>query len=254
MIRRWLTAGALFALLALPAAAQGFDYEAMSDADKEAFGAAVREYLLANPQVLREWIAVLQDSEAEAEAAQDEALVAAHAAEIFDDGHSWVGGNPEGDVTMVEFLDYRCSYCRRAHPEVQELVSSDGNIRKIVKEFPILGEESVLASRFAIAVKLVAGDAAYGAMSDTLMEHRGAFTTETLARLADDAGLESEAVLARMDAAEVTEAIQKNYALAQAMNISGTPTFVVGDTMLRGYVPLDGMRQIVAEVREIGGE
>jgi protein-disulfide isomerase len=250
MFSRWLTAGALAATLAVPA--QAFDIESMTESEEDAFGQAVREYLMANPELLREWISLLQDSEAAAEAAADGDLVAAHAAEIYDDGHSWVGGNPDGDVTLVEFLDYRCGYCRRAHPEVRELVSTDGNIRKIIKEFPILGDESVLASRFAISVKQVEGDDAYAAMSDMMMTHRGAFTEDTLSRLADEAGLDADAIIERMDAPEVDEVIQKNYALAQAMSIAGTPTFVLGETMLRGYVPLDAMREVVADVRNDG--
>jgi protein-disulfide isomerase len=252
MFPRWLTAGALTAALALPVPAAAFDIEAMTEAEEDAFGQAVREYLMANPELLREWITLLQDTEATAEAAADGDLVAAYADQIFDDGHSWVGGNPDGDVTLVEFLDYRCGYCRRAHPEVKELVSSDGNIRKIIKEFPILGDESVLASRFAIAVKQVEGDDAYAAMSDMLMTHRGAFTEEALSRLADEAGLDADAIIERMSAPEVDEVIQKNYALAQAMNIAGTPTFVLGETMLRGYVPLEAMREVVADVRNDG--
>lgn len=252
MTRNWLTAAALSACLTLPATAQDFDIDAMSDSERAAFGDAVRDYLLANPALLRDWINTLQDSEAQAEAAQDNELIAANAEAIFEDGHSWVGGNLDGDITMVEFLDYRCSYCRRAHPEVQELVSSDGNIRKIIKEFPILGDESVEASRFAIAVRQVAGDDAYSKISDTLMSHRGTFERDALARIAEDAGLDSEVVIARMDDDEVSQVIEKNYALAQAMNISGTPTFVLGETMLRGYVPLDAMREIVAEERDEG--
>lgn len=249
MIRKTLMSATLTAGLASGAPVLAFDISAMSEAESSAFGEAVRDYLLANPDLLREWIDALQQNEAVAEAAADSTLVAANAEEIFGDDHSWTGGNPEGDVTLVEFLDYRCGYCRKAHPEVKELVASDGNIRKIVKEFPILGDESVLASRFAIAVKAVAGDDAYGAMSDALMRHRGAFTRDTLEGMARDAGLDADAVMARMDAPDVSAVIEANYALAKTLGISGTPTFVLEDQMLRGYVPLDGMRTVVAEVR-----
>lgn len=249
-IRKWFAAGALSVLMAVPAGA--FDIHAMTPEEKTAFGLAVRDYLMENPEVLREWITALQDSEAAAEANRDQTLVSENAEAIFDDGYSWIGGNPDGDVTLVEFLDYRCSFCKRAHPEVKELISSDGNIRKIVKEFPILGEESVLASHFAIAVKMVAGDDAYGKMVDTLMEHRGAFTKEALGRLADDAGLDSDAILAKMDDPAVKEIIEKNYALAQKLAIGGTPTFIMGDQMIRGYLPLGGMRATVEQVRTEG--
>ena len=246
MFRR-LAALALSAFLALPAAA--FDITAMSEAEREAFGDAVREYLLSNPLVLREAIEALQVAEAAEAAATDEVLVAANAGAIFEDDHSYVGGNPEGDVTLVEFIDYRCGYCRRAHPEVTELVKSDGEIRKIIKEFPILGPDSVEASRFAIAAKLVEGDEAYAQVNETLIAHEGSFARPALGRIANDLGLDGEAIIARMDDDAVTEVIRANHELAAALQISGTPTFVLGDTMLRGYVPLEGMREVVAEVR-----
>ena len=249
MIRRWAMAAALALATALPAGAQSFDFRTMDEAEQEAFGEAVRDYLMSNPALLREWITALQDHEAETEARRDIELVAENATDLFEDQGSWVGGNLEGDVTLVEFLDYRCSYCRRAHPEVVELVESDGQIRKIIKEFPILGEESTEASRFAIAVLQVEGGEAYKVISDRLMTHRGAFTRDGLSRIAKAEGLDAEAVIERMDAEEVTEVIEANYALAQRMNISGTPSFVLGDAMLRGYLPLDSMRALVADYR-----
>ncbi|MEM9032404.1 MAG: DsbA family protein [Pseudomonadota bacterium] len=249
MIRTWMMTAALALSTALPAASQNFDIDTMSEADRAAFGEAVRDYLLANPQLLRDWIGVLQDHEAEAEAREDIELVADNAAALFDDEGSWAGGNLEGDVTLVEFLDYRCSFCRRAHPEVVELVSSDGNIRKIIKEFPILGEESVEAARFAISVLQIEGNDAYKVISDRLMTHRGAFTRDALSQIADGEGLDADAVVAHMDDGAVTEVLEANYALAQRMNISGTPSFVLGDAMLRGYVPLESMRDLVADYR-----
>jgi protein-disulfide isomerase len=235
-------AAALALCLALPAVAQD---TTMTDAERAAFRAEVRAYLLENPEVLMEAIAVLEDRR-DAEAANaDLQMLADNRAEIFQDPSSWAGGNLQGDVTVVEFVDYRCGYCRRAHDEVSELVASDGNIRLVIKEFPILGEASELSSRFAIATLQVAGADAYKRAHDELIALRGEPSADTLSRLATDLGLDAPAILARMDAPEVTAVIDANRALADRMQINGTPTFVIEDTMVRGYVPLDGMRQIV---------
>ena len=168
---------------------------------------------------------------------------------LFNDPNSWVGGNPDGDITIVEFIDYRCGYCRKAYDEINDLVQSDGNIRFIVKEFPILGEDSTASSRFAIAVKLLHGDAAYAAVHDELITLRGAPDAETLGRLATSLGHDPAALLAKMASDEVTQIIAANHAFAQAMNITGTPTFFVGDTILRGYLPQAEMAKIVADER-----
>ena len=234
------------AFVASPAAA---DLTDMTKEERAAFRAEMRAYLLENPEVLMEAIGILEQRQAEAQIQADEALVAAHAGALFDDGTSWVGGNPEGDVTMVEFLDYRCGYCRRAHPEVNDLVETDGEIRYVVKEFPILGEQSLLASRFAIATRNLAGDAAYKQVHDALMALRSDVTRPALERLAGELDLDAAAILEGMDAPEVEAEITANRALAQSMGISGTPTFVVGDQMLRGYLPLEEMIRVVEEVR-----
>ena len=243
-----LPALALAATLAA-APALAFDPAAMTEAERDAFNAAVRAYILENPEVLAEAFNVLESRQAAEQAQADEMLVAANLDALTGDDHSYVGGNPEGDVTLVEFIDYRCSFCRRAHPEVAELLTFDGNIRKIVKEFPILGPESVEASRFAIATLQTTGPEAYAVMNDILIAHRGGFGRETMASLAEAEGIDPAPILAAMDDAAVTEVIRKNHQLAQALQITGTPTFVFGDQMVRGYVELAQMLGIVAEVR-----
>lgn len=242
---------ALAALLAAPTPAAAFDITKMTDAERTALRAEMRAYLLDNPEVLAEAIDVLQSRQAEAAAKGDAGLVAANAREIFDDGHSFVGGNPDGSLTVVEFIDYRCGYCRKAHAEVAELVRSDGDIRYVVKEFPILGEESVTASRFAIAALRTVGAEAYGKINAGFYESfRGDVTPETLTAFAAGLGLDGAAIVAGMDAPEVTKVIEENHLLAERMQISGTPTFVVGGQMLRGYAPLETMRAIVADARD----
>ena len=242
-----LIAPALAIALAVPATAM--DLKALSDEERALFRAEVRAYLMDNPQVIMEAVELLQAREAEAQAQADLTLVADNADALFNDGYSWIGGNPEGDITLVEFLDYRCGYCKRAHGEVAKLLETDGNIRWIVKELPILGDQSVLASRFAVATKQIAGDDSYAAMSDALMTFNGDISMPALRRLASTFGLDADAIEAHMESEAVTREIAETRALAQRLNISGTPTFVMHDELLRGYLPFDAMRDIVADKR-----
>jgi protein-disulfide isomerase len=234
---------------AVMAAAAPVLAQEMSDAEREALRAEVRAYLLENPEVIVEAMQILQDRQNEAAGAQDLALVQTHQEALFNDGMSWVGGNPDGDITIVEFTDYRCGYCRKAFTEIEELIKKDGNIRFIVKEFPILGEASILSARFAIAVLQLHGDDAYKAAHDGLITLRGEPDTATLTALAQDLGLDAPPILARMMAPEVEAVIAANHALGEAMRITGTPTFVVGRQMLRGYLPREAMEQVVAAER-----
>jgi len=238
---------AFTALISAPAAA--FDIEAMNYQERDALRAEIRAYLLDNPEVLIEAINVLESRKAAEQAAGDSELIGVNAEALLNDGHSWVGGNPDGDITIVEFMDYRCAYCKRAFPEVSELITSDGNIRFIVKEFPILGDLSVLAARFAIAVKQVAGDEAYAQVHDSLMTMRGAVSRESLFALGAKLNLDAEVISGAMQSEAVSQVIADNRELAQRLQISGTPSFVFGDKMLRGYLPIDGMRDVVAGLR-----
>jgi protein-disulfide isomerase len=240
---RLILALTLATLFALPAQAE------MSVEDRAALRAEVRAYLLENPEVIAEALNELQARQDAADAAQDLALVADNREAIVNDGASWVGGNPNGDITVVEFMDYRCGYCRKAHEEVNELVNSDGNIRYIIKEFPILGEESLLSSQFAVAVLQLHGPDIYKAAHNALITFRADITPETLGLLASDLGLDPAPILARMNGPEVAAVINTNHQLGATMQINGTPTFVLGGALLRGYLPLDGMRQMVSEAR-----
>lgn len=248
---RWILP-ALAALTFATAPAAAFDISAMSDEDRETFRAEIRAYLLENPEVIFEAVQILEERQAQAQASAEMDIIAANAEAIFDDGFSWIGGNPDGDITLVEFMDYRCGFCRRAAPEVEKLVEGDGNIRLVIKEFPILGEASMSMSRFAIATHQVAGDAAYKQVHDVLLSMNGDVSAPRLRRVATDLNLDADAILARMDAPEVTEVITRNRALAQVLNISGTPSFIVVDEVLRGFLPADEMGRIVEEKRDQG--
>lgn len=241
-----LAATAAIALAAPPAAA------AFDDDQRAAIRDEIRAYLLENPEILREMIGLLEAQEVSAQAEADRAAIAAHADRIFDDGFSFVGGNPDGDVTVVEFIDYQCGFCRRAHPEVQALVVGDGDLRLVTKEMPILGPASELAARAAVATLIAEGPEAYARLNNALLTIEGPVTDTSVDAALRGAGLDAEAIRAGMDDDEVTRRLAETRALAQSLGISGTPTFVIGDRLLRGYLPLAEMQALVEAARQDG--
>jgi len=240
---RTLTAFIISYILALPAVA--FDVTDMSDKERAIFHDEIRSYLMENPKVIMEAVAVLEQRQGQEQMQADIVLVTNNAEQIFNDGYSFVGGNPEGDITLVEFVDYRCGYCKKAHGEVTKLLKTDGNIRIILKEFPILGEQSLLASRFAIATKQISGAQAYKGITDALMTFEGEINMRNLRRLASTFGLDADGIEAQMDSPEVMQEIAQTRTLAQQLQISGTPTFIMQDELLRGYLPYDQMKELI---------
>lgn len=233
--------------MAVPALAT--DIIEMTDGERAAFRAEVRAYILENPEIIMEAVAVLEQRQAAEQSNNDQAMVLSNHDAIFNDGVSHISGNPDGDITIVEFSDYRCAYCKRARPEVEALVKSDGNIRLIYKEFPILGPDSLTTAKFALATLLVAPQS-YENMNKSLMVLRGQPSPEALRKLALGMGLDADALLAKMDSLEVNQIIQANRALGQQLQISGTPTFILDGQLVRGYVPLAGMQKLVEEARK----
>ena len=224
MIRLPFIAALLLALGA-PAAAQDASQPAptqMTPEAREALHSEIRAYLLDNPEVIVEAIEVLETRRKAETAAGDKELVAANREALVDDGFSWVGGNPEGDITLVEFFDYRCGFCKRAHPVVERLVEEDGNIRLVLKEFPILGPESVMAGRMALAA-LSIDPSKYQTLNDALMAHRGTLTEVAGYRIAKEVGYDLAELKARKDDARIDEQLRQTYALAETLGLQGTP-------------------------------
>ncbi|MDT8343625.1 MAG: DsbA family protein [Thermohalobaculum sp.] len=251
LIASLLLASAL-ALPAVPAAAQGLDLRNMSPAESDAFGNAVRAYLLENPEVIYDAIRILEQRRNVAAASADRDLIVANAQALFDDGFSWVGGNPQGDVTIVEFSDYRCTYCKRAHPHVQAVLEADPNVRLIVKEFPILGPDSLAAARVALAAHDV--DATkYAALNDELMRFQGNLTEPIAYRLAAGVGYDIGTLKDRAASDEITARIGANHQLADALGIQGTPSFVIGGRIVRGYIEADAMIAAIQDTRASAG-
>jgi len=249
-----VVSAALF-LAAAPLAAQtGAFSEPMGDADRAALRAEIRSYLMENPEVIFEAVAEYERRTMAQQVDMDATLVEINAEDIYADNHSWVGGNPEGDITLVEFMDYRCSFCRRAFPHMMDFAGEDGNVRLVIKELPILGPQSEVMSRFAVSVLQLGTSDQYFAAHERLMEWEGDTTDSALGALAVELGLEAEAVLTQMRSSEVTEVLAENRALAQRLQISGTPSFVIGmpdgpGELLRGFLPAPELHSVAAQLR-----
>jgi len=239
-------------LLAASLAAASTAAPAIADGSmgKEAFGAMAREWLLENPEILMEALEVLETRRQSEQANSDLEFLRENAAAIYASPDDWAGGNLQGDITVVEFVDYRCGYCRRAAEQVEELVGSDGNIRIVMKEFPILGPDSLASSQFAIAARRIAGDEAYKKAHDALIALQGPASDAALKELAEELSLDWTRIQGEMAAPETARIIEANQTLANALQINGTPTFIIKETMVRGFVPLDGMRSIVEGQRK----
>lgn len=237
---------AIAALSAPPAAAQGLD-----DAARAEINAMIRDYILDNPEVIVEAMQVLEQRQKSAEAGRDREMIEAMRTDIFEDGFSHALGAPDADVTVVEFLDYRCPYCKRAHESVAELLEADPKVRVIVKEFPILGPDSTYASRAAMATKLQGG-ALYEAFSDAMMRHTGDLPEREVLRLAAEAGADVGRLKTDMERPEIAENIRATYALARRLGINGTPGFIIGDQIVRGFVPAEALRGLVEDARRAG--
>ena len=247
-MKRFLLSTAI-AVISQATVAMATDLENMNDSEREAFRAEVRAYILDNPGIIMEAVAVLEERKAAEQVNNDKELLKANAEDIYNDGASFVGGNLDGDITIVDFSDYRCPYCKKAHTEIQALIKSDGNIRIIYKEFPILGPDSVTAAKFALATLLLAPNS-YEDVKASLMAMRGKPNEATLTSLAKTLGLDAAAIFEKMDSDAVNSIIENNRSLGGRLQITGTPTFILGDQLIRGYVPLEGMQQIVEEARK----
>lgn len=244
-----LALGAATALTALTGSAAAQTATDISVGTRDALRAEIRSYLLDNPEVIMEAIQVLEQRRTAAAAEAEAGLVAVIADELRNDGYSHVAGNPDGDVTVVEFLDYNCGYCKKAHEDVKTLLRMDPNVRLVIKEFPILGPSSRIAAEMAMAAMMQDNGDAYLEFNDLLLTNRGTLDEAAILRLAQRAGLDT--VRLRSDAADpaIAANIARTYELAKKLRIEGTPTFVIGDKVVRGFVPLQQLQSDVAAER-----
>lgn len=220
--------------------------DTFSAEQRQAIEAIVRDYLVRNPGVMIEVLEAAKEKLSNDAQAQRATALAERRREIFEDPNAPVAGNPQGDVTLVEFFDYRCPYCKQVAPAIHTLLGEDKQLRVVYKEFPVLGPESVTAARAALAAR---AQGKYEALHRALMEMKGQINETAILNAAKSAGVDVERLKRDMAAPEIDRMLQANHQLAAALDIRGTPGFVIGDEIVPGAVSIDALRQLIATAR-----
>ena len=222
---------------------------AFTEAQKSALDALIRDYIMRHPEVVMESLGAMQERERLAKERQQMARVAQLTDAIERDPGDPVLGNPDGDVTVVEFFDYQCGFCKRMLEPMMNLAREDRGVRIVMKELPILGPESVLAARASLAA---GRQGKYEAFHLALMQIRGRLSEPAILQTALELGLNAEQLRADMDDPAAMAQIQRNRELAEALSIRGTPAFVIGGTLVPGAISAERLRTLVAEARARG--
>jgi protein-disulfide isomerase len=213
----------------------------------EALERAIHDYILAHPEVLIQSLRIAKEREENRGAEQRKAVVASLKNDLIDDPRAPVRGNPSGDVTLVEFFDYRCPYCRQVEPFLQALIKSDHGLRVVVKELPILGAASVFAARVALAANK---QGKYEQFHDAVMSKKSNIDETTILKLAEEAGVALDRLKTDMNSPEVISEIERTAEIAKALRLSGTPAFVVGNELVPGATDLESLQALLDEARQ----
>jgi protein-disulfide isomerase len=248
----WRMANPLAAtmLLALPFVAPA-QAETFSADQRGAIESIVKDYLVAHPEVIQEVMGELDKRQQAAEAEKHRLTVEENNATIFSSPHQVVLGNPRGNVTMVEFFDYNCGFCKRALSDMLNLLKTDPNLKFVLKEFPVLGEGSVEAAHVAVAVRMQdTTGKKYIEFHQKLLGGRGPADKAHALAAARDVGFDMARIEKDMTSDEAKKTIDENLKLADALGVSGTPTYVVGGEVVVGAVGFDALKERIEAERK----
>ena len=212
--------------------------------DKKAIEKVLRDVLRTNPEIIVEAIKAHRAKQEANKALKAQETLASRRKELDGGALTPIGGNPKGTITVVEFFDYQCGFCKRVFPAVVTLLQTDKRIRYVYKEFPILGPASMIAARAAIATWKI-DKTKYQPFHTALMSSRGQLSEGKIMRLAQDNGIDLKRLEKQMKEPAVYQELQNNLNLAQALNITGTPAFIIGNRIIPGAVPLEELKRLI---------
>lgn len=235
-------------LIAMPSARAGEPN--LEPAAGQSMDQVIEGYIRTHPEVIEESLQALEAKRQAQEKERVKAVIAARRNDLLNDPASPVSGNPNGDVTVVEFFDYRCGFCKRAAGAVSQLQKDDRSVRVVYKDFPILGEASELAAKAALASR---AQGKHQTFHEALLAAKGDLSKETALAIARDVGLDAKKLERDMENPEWTAVIERNRALAKELGISGTPGFIVGEELHPGALDLGRLKELVVQARPARG-
>jgi protein-disulfide isomerase len=242
MILAGLALGALLPPAAISAA------EPLSDEQTRAIERLVRDYILKNPEIIVESLRGYEEKQRQAADQEAQKAIAASRDALENDPTSPIAGNPHGNVTIIQFFDYRCGYCKKVVPSIRELLKTDKDVRLVFKEFPILGPDSVTASRAALATWKIAPDK-YFPFHLALMESRGEMNETRILEIAKKVGVDTEKLTAAIADPAIKATLDRNMDLARTLHVNGTPAFIIDNQLVPGAIDLATLREMVASAR-----
>ena len=238
-------AATLFATGAAGAAEEA--KSAFTPAQREEMKKLIHDYIVKNPDVITEAVQALQTRDDQDRETKQKALISSRSKELQDSPEGTVIGNPKGNVTLVEFFDYNCGYCKSLFPSLLETIKADGQVKLVLKEFPILGPSSIVASKAALAsVK----QNKYSEFHIALIGHKGALTEDSIMKVAKDVGLDVDRLQKDMKGDDIQKTIQRNEDLGKALQVNGTPAIVIGNTFVPGAISKDELKKLITEARK----
>ena len=241
---------AVCAALLIPAAPQIVRADDFSASQRTAIESIVHEYLIAHPEVLQEAMNELERRQSAAEAEKHKVAVKDNASKLFSSPHQVVLGNPDGNVTFVEFFDYNCGYCRGAMNDMLTLMRDDAKLKVVLKEFPVLGPGSLEAAQVAVAVRMQdTTGKKYLDFHTKLLGGRGQADKARALGVAKEVGLDMNRLEKDMTSPEVNETLQETFKLAEALGLNGTPSYVIGSDVVVGAIGLAGLQGKVSTAR-----
>jgi len=224
--------------------------EPATGAKQSEFERMLKDYLATHPEAIQEALDTLAGRKAAAKAEQQKATIKANRSELFSSPRQVTLGNDAGDVTLVEFFDYNCGYCKRALSDLLELMKNDPKLKVVLKEYPILGPDSVEAARVAVAVRMQDAGARYLAFHRKLLENRGHNDKARALAAAEEAGLDMARLEADMTSEEVTQSLDESTRLGKALAINGTPGYVVGERVVIGALGEKVLKESINAARK----